>query len=81
MSVYKVTPTIAYDHDQGAFMFYGDQFDGLKMLPTHYVSSIEPGDDHFVVVCNTKHHTETIRIECADPFSICEKLNTILEEF
>lgn len=78
MSIYKLDPLVAYDHDQGAFMFYGED---LRMIPSHYVSRFEAGDDHIAVVCETKYLKETIRFECDNPVSLCEKLTSILEDF
>ena len=81
MSIYKLTPDIAYDHEQGAFMFYGELFGGLRMVPQHFVSRFEPGEDFFDVVCDTKYHKETLRVPCGNPAGICEQLEVILEEF
>ncbi|MNK39742.1 hypothetical protein D3C87_583620 [compost metagenome] len=78
MSIYKIDPLVAYDHDQGAFMFYGD---GLRMIPSHYVSRFEVGENELVVVCDTKYLKETIHFECNDPVSLCEKLTVLLEDF
>ncbi len=79
MEVYRITDTIGYDHEQGLFMFYTSE--GFRMLPQHFVSRIDTGDNYIDVVCDTKHHTETVRMECDDASSVAEKLTLILEEF
>lgn len=78
-TVFRVCDTIVYDQDQGAFMFYLPE--GLRMIPQHFVSGIETGEDFIDVVCKTKHSNETVRIECNDPVGISEKLTIILEDF
>jgi len=79
MSIYRVTNEIGYDHEQGMFMLYTDE--GFRMLPQHYVSLVETGEDCVVLVCNTKYLEERISVPCVESAVVAEKLSVLLEEF
>ena len=77
--IYKVNNNIAFDHAQGAFMFYIEG--GVKMIPLHFISRFELGEDNVVVVCETKYLKERISVESSQPDADLEKLQILMESF
>lgn len=81
MSIYRISTFIAYDHEQGAFMFYDEATAHMKMLPAQYISEVEAGMRVVKIICNTKHHVETFDVKSKDPESDVEKIKYLLDEF
>lgn len=79
MSIYRVSTNIAYDHEQGMFMFFIDG--DLKKLPSHFITRFESGEDNVIVVCETKYHKERMAVASDSPVSDTEKLTILLEDF
>jgi hypothetical protein len=81
MAVHLISQNIAWDHLAGVFMFYGGQWDGAKIIPSHYISRVESEPDYIRVVCDTKRHKETILVHSEKVESDVEAINWILSEF
>lgn len=80
-NLYKVSAYVVYDHEQAAFCFYGGDWDGVKMIPSHYITYVEQQGDYICVVCDTRHHKETFLVYSESVEHDVEAITYLLEEF
>lgn len=79
--MYTVSQFIKYDHEQGAFMFYGDFPQGFKILPQHFIDTVIANESSIEIICDNKRHRETFSVESFNPDADVEKILWIKEEF
>lgn len=81
MDIFRISSFIAYDHTQGAFMFYNETTSSMRMIPCQYVSHVESLEKSIQVVCDTKHLKETFEVKTRSPEVDVEKITFLLEQF
>jgi len=81
MDVFRISSFIAYDHTQGAFMFFEETSSSMRMVPCQYVSRVEPAEGAIRVICETKHLKDDFEVKCKNPEDCVEKIEYLLENF
>jgi len=80
MELYRFSPFMAYDHEQGMFVF--DIIEGgSKQLPQHFITEVKAEDNAVRIICDTKYRKETFLVESKDPEHDVEELLWLLDEF
>lgn len=80
MDLYRFSPFIAYEHEQGMFIF--DLLGGgQKEIPIHFISEVKVEENSVRIICDTKYRKDTFLVESENTEHDVEELLWLLDEF